>query len=257
MFLDAEIHTAYEFSNAHMRNFPFPHCYVENIFPEDFYKKLLAHLPAKNDLFPIAEKRPVRGYKERFVCCFDDESLAALQSDKAAFWTEFRDTYLRGVVGNVLINKFQPLISHRFKDRPDIELYNELLLVHDVRDYSLGPHTDSPRKVVTVLFYLPEDESHTNLGTSIYLPKEASFTCPGGPHYSHDAYTRVKTMPYKPNSAFCFLKTDNSFHGVERLVEDGYGRWLLLFDIYAKIDEGTQMTQQVADSPSPTVKFSF
>jgi len=42
---------------------------------------------------------------------------------------------------------------------------------------------------------------------------------------------------YMPNSAFCFFKTNNSFHGVERLSEKGYGRWLLLYDIYVSNPE--------------------
>ena len=40
------------------------------------------------------------------------------------------------------------------------------------------------------------------------------------------------TMPFLPNSAFCFIKTNNSFHGVEKMVMEETDRWLLLFDIF-------------------------
>ena len=31
---------------------------------------------------------------------------------------------------------------------------------------------------------------------------------------------------------FCFIKTNNSFHGVEKMVMEETDRWLLLFDIF-------------------------
>ncbi len=257
MYLDAELHTAYEFGNAQVRDFPFPHFFLKNIFPKEFYKKIQENLPATSELWPIEEKRPVRGYKERFVCCFDDESLSSLSSEKSIFWKNFRDAYLRGAFGNLLISKFQSLISARFGGRNDLEFYDELLLVHDIENYSLGPHTDSPRKVITVLFYLPNDEDHTSLGTSIYIPKDASFQCPGGPHHHHDDFLKMKTMPYSPNSAFCFFKTNNSFHGVEKLSESGYGRWLLLYDIYVKNPEAKISTPASDVILKQPLKFSF
>jgi len=40
-------------------------------------------------------------------------------------------------------------------------------------------------------------------------------------------------MPFKPNSMFCFVKSDHTFHGVEPVVEPDVRRWLLLYDIKA------------------------
>lgn len=257
MFLDAEVHTAYEFGNAPIRDVPFPHFYLKSAFPADFYQKIQENLPATSELWPIEDKRPVTGYKERFVCCFDDASLSSLPSEKSIFWTEFRDTYLRGAFGNLLMNKFSRLISARFGDQNDLEFYHELLLVHDVKNYSLGPHTDSPRKVITVLFYLPGDKNHESLGTSIYLPRNSSFQCHGGPHYKHEDFIKMKTMAYSPNSVFCFFKTDNSFHGVEKLTEQGYGRWLLLYDIYIRNPEKKTPSLKSHASINGPVKFSF
>ncbi|HBW86105.1 MAG TPA: hypothetical protein DEF82_05020 [Crocinitomicaceae bacterium] len=257
MFLDAEAQTAYEFANAQIREFPFPHFYLKDIFPTDFYQRIQNNLPSKSELWPIEEKRPVKGYKERFVCCFDDESLSTLSSDKSIFWKEFRDTYLRGAFGSLLMSKFHELISARFDGRTDLEFYDELLLVHDIKNYSLGPHTDSPKKVITVLFYLPADENHQSLGTSVYIPNDSSFQCPGGPHHPHENFLKLKTMPYSPNSVFCFFKTNNSFHGVEKLTEDGYGRWLLLYDIYVKNPQATSIIPSEADVKNGSVKFTF
>jgi len=55
-------------------------------------------------------------------------------------------------------------------------------------------------------------------------------------------------MPFVPNSAFCFVKTNNSFHGVEPLEKEDTDRWALLFDIY--ISEETQLREEEAKARS-------
>ena len=81
---------------------------------------------------------------------------------------------------------------------------------------------------------LPKDLSQEHLGTSMYLPKDRDFRCPGGPHHPHAQFDRVWTMPFRPNSLFAFVKTSASFHGVEPVSDPDARRWLLLYDIYAK-----------------------
>ncbi len=115
-----------------------------------------------------------------------------------------------------------------------MRLSEETLLVEDITHYALGPHTDTPAKVITVLFYLPKDESQAHLGTSIYMPKDRAWRCPGGPHHGYAGFDRVATMPFMPNSMFAFVKTDNSFHGVEPVTDPDVRRWLLLYDIKAQ-----------------------
>ena len=133
-------------------------------------------------------------------------------------------------------------------------MQDEALLVQDITNYKLGPHTDTPHKVITLLFYLPKDTSQSHMGTSIYVPKEPTFRCPGGPHYPHEGFERLWSMPFLPNSLFAFFKTDNSFHGVEPVRDEGCRRWLLLYDLYE------QKVPAAAPAPAaaaPKVKFSF
>lgn len=246
MFSDAEYHFAYQLANAPLRTFPFPHAYVENVFPESFYAQLQACLPHQAELSPIADKRPVNGYPDRYVMTFDDVSLDALTDDRKAFWKNFRDRFTGGMMGGLLLDKFAGVVSERFKDSAGFTFHDELLLINDRSGYALGPHTDSPRKVISLLFYLPADASSAAFGTSIYLPKDRSLRCPGGPHYPHDRFDRLATMPFRPNSAFCFVKTDRSFHGVEHLTSGD--RWLLLYDIYVR---------ETAVDPMAKAKVSF
>ena len=92
--------------------------------------------------------------------------------------------------------------------------------MRDRAGYSIGPHTDSPRRLLTMMVYLPEDREHTHLGTSVYRPLEDGRVCAGEAHHAFDGFEVVKTAPYLPNSAFGFMKTDNSFHGVSAMADD-------------------------------------
>ena len=51
-------------------------------------------------------------------------------------------------------------------------------------------------------------------------------------------------MPFVPNSVFCFVKTNNAFHGVEPLEKEDTDRWVLLFDVF--ISEETQLKEEEA-----------
>ncbi len=139
-----------------------------------------------------------------------------------------------GGFAQTLLRKFAPYLAQRFEGRKDVAYYDEAMLVRDTTNYKLGPHSDAPRKVITLLFYLPKDLSQSHLGTSIYLSKDRNFRCPGGPHYKHADFERLWTMPFVPNSLLVFLKTDRSFHGVEPVADPDTHRWLLLYDIFVR-----------------------
>jgi hypothetical protein len=125
-------------------------------------------------------------------------------------------------------------------------------VVQDRTNYVLGPHTDSPLKVVSFLFYLPADAALPHLGTSMYVPKDPSFTCPGGPHHAFENFDRLLTIPYVPNTLFGFMKTPNAFHGVEPITDENVERALLLYDIKA------QNIPAPTPAPSkPLSQFSF
>ncbi len=238
MFSDVEMSLAYKFGNASINNFPFPHFYLENIFPHNYYKQIQDNLPNSNEMLPIEEVRLLKGYKERFVLDLRDKYLEKLPATKYHFWKNLRNSLIdKSNFSNLVLSKFQPYIEARFQDINNFDFYAESLLVEDITNYSLGPHTDSPNKVITILFYLPADSSQSHLGTSIYMPNDPEFRCLGGPHYSHDKFSLLHTNPFLPNSLFAFCKTDNSFHGVERVKDPETNRWLLLFDIYAKKKE--------------------
>jgi len=218
---------------APLHLFPYPYVYVREVFPRDFYDDLQRHLPPPDLLMPLQQARGVRGYPQRFVLELTPERLAAVPQPYRGFWSALAGWMLGGAFAQRVLDKFRASIDARFKGEPR-EFGDEALLVNDRTDYSLGPHTDTPSKVVSMLFYLPGDDRLEAHGTSLYVPRKPGFTCEGGPHYLFDGFERVATMPFLPNTLFAFVKTDHSFHGVEPIADAGVSRYLLLYDLRVK-----------------------
>jgi hypothetical protein len=72
-------------------------------------------------------------------------------------------------------------------------------------------------------------------------------------------FDRMMTMPFLPNSLFAFLKTHNSFHGVEPIQETGVRRDLLLYDI--KVSNPPELRQRAPaatqSAATPASHFTF
>jgi hypothetical protein len=204
---------------------------VRDIFPAAYYREIQENLPPAEAMQTLAQARGTQGYPERFVMPLGGELPAALSGRQRAFWRDLARWFFAGVFGQAVIHRFHDQIGERLKEEPEAEITDELLLVRDRTRYSLGPHTDSPRKLVSLLFYLPADERLERYGTSMYVPREFGFTCPGGPHYPFERFERAATMPFLPNSLFAFAKTPRAFHGVQPIEEPGVERNLLLYDL--------------------------
>lgn len=215
--LDIEGHVLYALRNATIKKWPFPHFFVENVFPLDFYYEILHILAHKDDYVGNGTQYNGRKFGEA-------ESIPEL-----AFMNGERFLHEVSLI-------FGPWIKERFAGRKPEEcsVFNDLRLVRDGKGYHIGPHTDAIWKIVSLLFYLPPEQwewTADDVGTSIYMPKDPDFRCPGGPHHKFDGFDRIYTAPYKRNACFGFFKTNNSFHGVEPVDYD-MRRDVLLFNIY-------------------------
>ena len=233
MFSSAEMQLIYKVANAPIQTFPYPHIIVHDVFPEDFYRDLRRCLPPASAYKSLkAMGRVSDVYSDaRVVLPLTPDEVAALSEPYRSFWDQTARWLLGGPFGTIVLQKFHPLLMRRFEDPVTVQYGHEALVVQDRTNYSLGPHTDTPSKVLSFLFYLPADDSSPHLGTSIYLPKDPNFVCPGGPHHDFEHFNRLLTMPYVPNTLFGFMKTPNAFHGVEPIAEPNVERALLLYDI--------------------------
>lgn len=239
MFSRVSEHFEKRLTDTPIEQSPYPHLFIENVFPNDFYHFLLNNTPDNNKLKTLTSLGRVGASypTSRKIVKLEKESLESFDGEVySGFWNRLSDWMASPQFYKPVISKFNPLIKERFNnDLSKIKLVPETLYVQDETSYSLGPHSDAESKVITLLFYLPKDDSMKKWGTSMYVPKDPNFKCVGGPHHSFDKFNLLKTMPFIPNSMFGFFKTDNSFHGVEP-VTDPIRRDLLLYDVkYKKI----------------------
>lgn len=209
--LNVEGHVLYALRNARVNEWPFPHFYVENVFPEDFYQSMLRELAAKTDYKEVEGRYHGRSFASPM--CFSE--LEFMQG---------RD-FLQQVCGI-----FAQGMKKRFESGQCV-VRGDARLIRDCKGYYIGPHTDARWKVVSLLFYLPSDADHEKHGTSVYLPKARGLLCEGGPHHEFSHFDKIFTAPYRPNTCFGFFKTNNSFHGVEP-IDEAFNRDVLLYNVY-------------------------
>lgn len=229
-FQDMDSHFSARIADAPIQTEPFPHCYIRDVFPPDFYQAILKALPA-DDCY--ANYPPP--YEARLFFNLDPPTAGKL----GRFWQEFEGWINSQPFLGRMADKFASFLPHTYCHRKAlvdkstvgdaVGIGCRTLVTRDYGDFALGPHSDSTNKFITAIFYLPKDERFSSFGTSIYRPKEAGFTDFSSRHYKHDQFDLIRTFPNLPNSLFLFVKTENSFHGVEPGDYPNDGRNLLMW----------------------------
>ena len=203
-------HVCDALESAYINRNPFPYFFAENVFPAVFYAKLCEYAKNKEDF-----------QDERF----GSRRIAKGTGDFVGLdFMNHKEFLVR------MLNIFHSERDVRFSGKK-VKLAPEVRFIKDSQNYKIGPHTDSPSKVISLLFYLPETDEFSKFGTSIFIPKDPAFTCEGGPHYPFPGFIEVGRAPFIPNSCLGFWKTSNSFHGVPPILIP-IQRNLLLYNIY-------------------------
>lgn len=236
-FVRARMHALYQITNSPVRPWPHKHLMIENVFPDDFYAELRRCMPEQGAYTPLAKTGKVAkgDYEMRAGFLLNEEHLSRVPARVARFWT--------GLFGEVLNAEFADVLMERHaadvRDRLEREgavlaepPRRDMILVRDGTSDGVKIHTSDPKNLLTLLFYLPEDERYVECGTTLYWPKDRDMRCWGGPHHELEGFDPVWTMPYRPNSLFMFVKTDDSFHGVKPIQIDNLRRDLLLYYIH-------------------------
>lgn len=217
MQFDIEQHVKYSLLNAGRREWPFTHFYAENVFPADYYEGIQAFLRSmKAEDFVETTNAGTGKYGNRAFAaenmipgCEFMESQDFLRSVLSIFKKEVQETFAEGKIG----------------------VSRDIRLIRDSKEYKIGPHTDAKWKLVSLLFYLPTSDDYKDYGTSLFVPKDPTFVCEGGPHYPFEPFNKVFTAPFMPNTCLGFWKTNRSFHGVEPIPIE-IQRNVLLYNIY-------------------------
>jgi hypothetical protein len=231
-------HITRRISATKVSDSPFAHFLVEDVFPDDVYREILENLPSFDRFHVFSETGRVNADYNRnrlFLSSLPDD-LMRLDEKPRAFWKELFAVVGSQEILNCLFIKFGPYLHARLQARGlqiaagNFDVGVRVSLVRDRTGFELGPHTDSLSKLLSGLFYLPADEANVDLGTSLYLPTNRDFKCVGSTHHGFERFERVMTAAYKPNSFFMFVKSDVSFHGVEK-VERDVSRDIMFLDI--------------------------
>lgn len=108
-----------------------------------------------------------------------------------------------------------------------------LMIVYDVKNYEIGPHTDSPVRNATMVSFLGPP-TNIKLGTKIYIDEINRHKNPKNwqkKHYSFDNFKEVKQVEYFPGSTIDFKVSTQSFHGVPK-INESCDRFSLQYYIY-------------------------
>ena len=210
---------------------PFPHCIVDGVFPAEFYEDILEHWPEEESWRPIGETGRVKGASsaQRMVIRAA-EDLGRLGAG-AAFWRALASWLGEDAFRAAILQKFGEELSANGFGADLRATAAEILLISDRTDYAIGPHTDHPQRVASLLFYLPEDDTFRRFGTRFYAPLDPAFRCRGGPHYGFAKFRLAASADFVPNRLVMFPKSDRCFHGVEPVDLPGIDRRLLIYNL--------------------------
>ena len=111
--------------------------------------------------------------KSRRVQPLSVDKLDHLPAQQREFWVEMAKFFRSDEFTVIALSAYSPFLAGH---RPDVLSHTQFdirfELLRDTTSYGIGPHSDHPNKVMTLLFYLSAGEVTESLGTSFYEPKQ-------------------------------------------------------------------------------------
>lgn len=207
---------------------PFQHFWIDRIFPDDVYAEIRRRLPERERYLPLNIRRwkNAAGQSTRDRLVLSEGEISRIAEADQAFWSGITDALMAHELQQAIYAKVTRDIALRLDCKPDEALdqpaWHSVMLVRDFEDYQLKPHPDGEPRVVTIMFYLPEDNSREDLGTSIYRRKPLLNRLFG------DKFEEVGRFPYLANSVSVFAVNNkperSSWHGREVIEGDSVVR---------------------------------
>lgn len=250
---DPQSHFIERLRSARVEADPFPHYYIEGVFPDDYYGELLRHLPDSNvyeNLYEVTSLK-LDHFRHRYQRDLTDGWTKALPPELQSFWNPFNEWFLSPQLAQAVLESFAEPLRPRIGEKAEWpEVSVEAQFIRHRPGYFLGPHSDLYTKLVVLLLYLAPDNRAERLGTSLYRPKVEGFSCPDSKHYPFEDFIRVKTAPYRPNSLLAFVRSDISFHGLDPLTEKDVvaaeGRDVIQYVVHDKAVREAQLSAKRA-----------
>lgn len=211
-----------------LRNTPFDHIYMENVFPEGFYRELLEKLPAPEKYHPLYHHAALRadGSSTRLRMYLYPENLWRLPPAQRAIWSQVAAELCSEELENAFKRKFRTALEDRFQQEvARIPLYPVPILVRDYPGYRIGIHSDVQSKAITVQFYLPRDTSQAHIGTIFHTNNRK------------DGTDQPLAMQFLPASGYAFaVRKQESWHSAAQTTEADGERQSIMLTYYVDAD---------------------
>jgi len=215
---------------------PFGHVYLENVFPNEIYQKMLNGLPSPDVYARAADRHYGNGQHVRSMYALSKTGLAELSASEQQFWGAMASALTAEDVKRAMFRKLSADLSFRYgvpeEQAPQLSGHSRPTLYRETEGFEIPPHPDTRKKVITMHFYLPADDSQLDLGTALYRRKLLAWPFGGWQH----RFEKVKQFPFQPNSAYAFVVnnkiTRKSWHGREQLPAGAGVRNTLLNTFY-------------------------
>jgi hypothetical protein len=198
---------------------PFPHIIVRGFFPESVYQRLLEYLPDTTQYTQHSYKRHLakNGETNRLRFGLENASLATLSREQQVFWHTVRCALGSVPLKEGIFNHLQKGLAYRYGCDPaeakSLPGFAQPELIRETAGYTIAPHPDTRKKVVTMQIALPRDDSQIHLGTEYYRRSFNPMAWLREPR----GFEIVKTTPFLPNTAAAFVVLNTfglkSWHG--------------------------------------------
>jgi hypothetical protein len=198
---------------------PFPHVVIRSFFPEKVFDQMLEALPPYDQFEPFAYERHKQadGTSNRKRFQLTNKSIDQLWPQHQRFWLAVRSALGSPELKRAIFQKLAPGLAFRYgvSDDEVNELPGFALpeLFHETTGYSIAPHPDTRKKVVTMQISLARDDSQAHLGTEFYRRSLNPLSWLREPH----GFETAKQMPFTRNTAYAFSVLNTillkSWHG--------------------------------------------
>ncbi|WP_165322163.1 class I SAM-dependent methyltransferase [Rhizorhabdus phycosphaerae] len=210
---------------ARLDESPCGNIYMQDMLPASVYHELVARLPADDMLDPIEHPDAVdeSGRVTRLLLDLTHETLWRLPAEDQPFWEAMIEVFTSPRIAAAVTDKFGATLAARFDGRIP-ELVAVPIFYRDKPGYRIGIHPDAATKVATLQFYLPEDDAQAHVGTVFH-------------RRSGEGFERLKQNRFLPNSAYAFVRTEESWHSVDQLGPQERDRNTIALTFYIKGQE--------------------
>jgi hypothetical protein len=218
-----------------LRQHPFDHIYMEEVFGADMYKDMLAHVPDGRFFHELVHRDALRadGTSTRLRMYLYPELLGRLPAAQRRSWVPLARALCSPELEHAFKRKFRAALEQRFgKPVENIRLYPIPILLRDQPGYRIGIHADVPTKAITVQFYLPANASQRHIGTIFHEGNEGA------------AAERTTQMPFMPSTGYAFPVTaSKSWHSAAKTAAGDGERMSMMVTYY------------VTETPLPWLKL--